>query len=192
MSDLPTSDPPASDLSAAKLRKRKVLGADALRIAPLRRADLDRCVELEQELFPGDDPWSLTAFNSELDLGHYFVGAYNEYGALLGYAGIALVVPPPRAEAEVHTIAVAPQGQRLGVGTALLRELLDHADTYRAATFLEVRTDNEPAIALYRKHGFEMVGLRKRYYQPSGADAYTMRRAAVTAGSRDSIVEGRR
>lgn len=189
-SGLPANDPTATDPSR-KLRKRKVLGADEPRIARLRRADLDRCVELEQELFPGDDPWSLTAFNSELDQGHHFVGAYNGYGALLGYAGIALVVPPPRAEAEVHTIAVATHGQRLGVGTALLRELLAHADTYGAMTFLEVRTDNEPAIALYRKHGFEMVGLRKRYYQPSGADAYTMRRAAVVTGD-SRVREGRR
>ena len=41
-----------------------------------------------------------------------------------------------------------------------------------------MRTDNEPAIALYRSAGFVEVGLRKRYYRVSGADAYTMRRDA--------------
>ncbi len=49
----------------------------------------------------------------------------------------------------------------------------------RAPVFLEVRTDNAPAIALYVAHGFEKIGLRRRYYQPSGADAYTMARPAV-------------
>ena len=44
--------------------------------------------------------------------------------------------------------------------------------------FLEVRTDNEPAIALYESTGFVTMGLRKRYYRVSGADAYTMRREA--------------
>lgn len=175
-----------------KWRRRRVLGADEPRIARLRRADIDRCVELEQELFAGDDPWSRAAFAGELDSGHFYVGAYDGYGALLGYAGIALIAPPPRAEAEVHTIAVAPRSQGVGVGGALLRALLAHADGHRAATFLEVRTDNEPAIGLYRNHGFEMVGLRKGYYQPSGADAYTMRRAAVFAVPMDSTVEGRR
>ena len=34
---------------------------------------------------------------------------------------------------------------------------------------------------MYRRNGFEEVGVRKRYYQPSGADAYTMRRPAVAA-----------
>lgn len=178
--------------AAASSRRRRLLGADVPRIARLRRADLARCVELEQELFAGDDPWSRAAFASELDFGHFFVGAYNGHGALLGYAGIALVAPSPDAEAEIHTIAVAPQCQGLGVGTALLRALLAHADEHRAATFLEVRTDNEPAIGLYRNHGFEMAGLRKGYYQPSGADAYTMRRAAVLACPPESTVEGRR
>ena len=39
---------------------------------------------------------------------------------------------------------------------------------------LEVRVDNEPALALYQRFGFERMGLRKRYYQPEGIDAYTM------------------
>ena len=93
---------------------------------------------------------------------------------LIGYAGLALTGRPP--EAEVHTIGVDPDHQRRGVGRALLLRLLSRADEQRATTFLEVRTDNEPAIEMYRAHGFEIVGLRRRYYQPSGADAHTMRR----------------
>ncbi len=54
--------------------------------------------------------------------------------------------------------------------------LLAGADECAATVFLEVRWDNEAAIRLYRAHDFEVVGVRKRYYQPSGADAYTMRR----------------
>jgi ribosomal-protein-alanine N-acetyltransferase len=42
--------------------------------------------------------------------------------------------------------------------------------------YLEVRTDNPTAIALYTSLGFATVGLRKRYYRASGADAFTMRR----------------
>ena len=50
------------------------------------------------------------------------------------------------------------------------------ADAARATVFLEVRTDNEAARRLYEDEGFTVVGLRKRYYRPSGADAHTMRR----------------
>ena len=39
-----------------------------------------------------------------------------------------------------------------------------------------VVSDNEAAIALYLGSGFEIVGVRKRYYPGSGADAFTMKR----------------
>lgn len=42
----------------------------------------------------------------------------------------------------------------------------------------EVRMDNEPVIAMYRRYGFEDMGLRGNYYPGSGADAYTMCRPA--------------
>ena len=56
----------------------------------------------------------------------------------------------------------------------MLADLVDFASG--GVVFLEVRTDNEAAIRLYQSAGFVNVGLRKRYYRVSGADAYTMRR----------------
>ncbi|WP_114451478.1 ribosomal protein S18-alanine N-acetyltransferase [Halopolyspora algeriensis] len=152
-----------------------------MRLAKLLRRDLARCAELERILFPEDDPWSEGAFVSELKRGNFYLGAYDAQEYLLGYAGIALTGRPPDAEAEIHTIAVDPEYRRQGIGRALLRGLLSKADEWRARTFLEVRTDNDAAIALYREHGFEIVGLRKRYYQPSGADAHTMSRPAQSS-----------
>jgi [ribosomal protein S18]-alanine N-acetyltransferase len=151
-------------------------------IAPLRREDVPRCAELERVLFPDDDPWRENAFHAELDMGHHYLGAYDEQGRLLGYAGLALLGRRPDLEASVHTIAVDPAAQGSGVGTALLRALLDRADDAAAPTFLEVRTDNDRAIALYQAHDFEAIGVRRRYYQPSGADAYTMARPARVSG----------
>jgi ribosomal-protein-alanine N-acetyltransferase len=142
-------------------------------LAPLQHADVPRCHEIELELFPGEDPWSENAFHSELDNGHYYVGAYAD-NELIGYAGLAA----SEFEASVHTIAVAGHWQGRGVGKKLLRDLLARVDEIGVPVYLEVRTDNEPAIALYLAHGFEHLGLRRRYYQPSGADAYTMGRPA--------------
>lgn len=138
--------------------------------------DADRCAELEAILFPGDDPWSARAFRDELRAGHRYLAA-RDGDRLVGYGGVALL--PARlgqqAEAEIHTIGVDPARQGRGIGRALLDRLLAAADAIGATTYLEVRTDNEPAQRLYRATGFEVLGTRRRYYS-SGADAYTMRR----------------
>jgi len=42
--------------------------------------------------------------------------------------------------------------------------------------FLEVRKSNEAAIALYKKHGYKPVGLRKNYYTSPVEDAVIMAR----------------
>jgi ribosomal-protein-alanine N-acetyltransferase len=147
-----------------------------VRLEPLREEDLARCAELEKILFAGEDPWSEQAFQSELAVGNYYVGAYVDPAGLVGYAGLSLLGSRSAMEAEVHTIGVDPTWQGKGIGQALLRALLARADEVKAPVFLEVRTDNVPAIKLYEKHGFEQIGVRKRYYQPSGADAYTMAR----------------
>lgn len=145
--------------------------------------DTPRCAELEQVLFPGDDPWPEQAFKSELAAAHnrYFVA--RAAGEVLAYGGIALLGMDFAPEAEIHTIGVAPAAQRCGLGTRMLCILLTIAEKRGGPVFLEVRTDNEAALNLYGRHGFHIVGVRKNYYQPSGADAYTMRRPAPGAPS---------
>jgi len=72
---------------------------------------------------------------------------------------------------EVRNIGVDPAHQGRGIGRRLFDELLKFAEG--GVVYLEVRTDNEAAIALYRSIGFDQIGVRPRYYK--GADAYTMR-----------------
>ena len=146
-------------------------------IGPLTRADADRCAELEAQLFVGDDPWPASAFLSELDGRHNYYLAARTEDKLVGYAGIVRLGLLPPHEYEIHTIGVDPAFQGHGIGRRLLDALLSVADRYgqTGTVYLEVRTDNKPAIALYRSAGFVEVGLRKMYYRASGADAYTMR-----------------
>ncbi len=148
--------------------------APGVTIGALTPADAQRCAELEMQLFDGDDPWPAAAFNRELASAHnHYVGARAD-GTLVGYAGISRLGRTPPFEYEVHTIGVDPAYQGRGIGRRLLDELLAFADG--GVVYLEVRTDNEAAIALYASAGFERIGLRRRYYRVSGADAYTMRR----------------
>ncbi|ASX02147.1 ribosomal protein S18-alanine N-acetyltransferase [Mycobacterium intracellulare] len=151
--------------------------AEPVTVGALTRADAQRCAELEAQLFDGDDPWPSAAFNRELASAHnHYVGA-RVGGTLVGYAGISRLGRTPPYEHEVHTIGVDPAYQGQGIGRRLLDELLTFADG--GVVYLEVRTDNEAAIGLYRSVGFEQIGLRRRYYRVSGADAYTMRREAL-------------
>jgi ribosomal-protein-alanine N-acetyltransferase len=146
-----------------------------VRLRAMTAADLPAVLRLERRLFP-EDAWSEQMLRGELDdqprTRHYVV-AEDDGGAIIGYAGLAAA----GGQADVQTIAVAPERQGQGVGAALLTELLDEAGRRGAeAVFLEVRADNDRARRLYERFGFHRVGLRRRYYQPSGVDAIVMRR----------------
>ncbi|MGB3356406.1 MAG: ribosomal protein S18-alanine N-acetyltransferase [Mycobacterium sp.] len=141
---------------------------------PLTPADAVRCAELEAQLFDGDDPWPERAFLAELAAKHNHYEAARIDDKLVGYAGIARLGRTRPFEYEIHTIGVDPAYQGQGIGRELLLRLFEYAED--ATIFLEVRTDNVAAIALYENHGFTRVGVRKRYYRVSGADAYTMKR----------------
>ncbi|MCH9643201.1 MAG: ribosomal protein S18-alanine N-acetyltransferase [Actinomycetia bacterium] len=146
----------------------------SIQYGALEPGDAERCAELEAQLFDGDDPWPARAFLAELAVKHNHYEAARVDDKLVGYAGIARLGRIRPFEYEIHTIGVDPAHQGRGIGRQLLARLIEFA---RGGTiFLEVRTDNAAAIALYESEGFTRVGIRKRYYRVSRADAYTMKR----------------
>ena len=77
-------------------------------------------------------------------------------------------------EAEILTLAVAPQARGRGLGRALLQAAIARLEAQGAQSlFLEVGTDNPHALALYAGLGFAKVGMRKAYY--AGRDALVLR-----------------
>jgi len=144
-----------------------------VRLTRLRWWQIDELLPIEKDLF-GVEQWSAGMFWNELAAGHPYIAAVQD-GEVVGYAG--LVVAPPD-EAWVNNMAVRRDHQRHGIGRALLEELLAIARRSGARhTLLEVAADNLPAQALYDSYGFEVIGLRKNYYQASGTDALVMRRS---------------
>ncbi|MBX7252769.1 MAG: GNAT family N-acetyltransferase [Candidatus Promineofilum sp.] len=87
---------------------------------------------------------------------------------------------PRRAHAGALGMAVRDDWHGRGVGTALMAACLDLADNWLNLTRveLEVYTDNEPALRLYKKFGFEIEGTLRRYAYRDGkwVDAYFMAR----------------
>jgi [ribosomal protein S18]-alanine N-acetyltransferase len=136
--------------------------------------DIDAVLVLEHTLF-GEEAWSRQMLEGELaeqPRSRYYLVA-DEDGTITGYAGLMMAA----AQADVLTLAVAADRWGQGTGSALLEALLAEAARRRCTeVFLEVRTDNDRAQGLYRRHGFTEIGVRKGYYQPSGADALVMRR----------------
>lgn len=142
----------------------------------LKPGDARRCAELEKKLFAAESPWPENVFLVEFAHPHtFYIGVFEE-DALLGYAGMAMLGPRDDPEFEIHTIGVDPAQQRRGIARLMMDNLMHVADQFDAQVFLEVRVGNAPAIAMYEAYGFTHQGIRRNYYQPSGADAHTMTR----------------
>lgn len=153
------------------------MSAGQLRFRELSAADAEQVAAIEAVLFHDESPWSREVFVAQFAQPYtFYVGAFAPSGEVVGYAGLAVLGPRDDPEFELHTIGVAPLWQGRGVGRLLMDQLLHTVDLMGGPMFLEVRTDNEPALGMYRSYGFEVVGLRKQYYQPSGADAFSMMR----------------
>ena len=68
-------------------------------------------------------------------------------------------------EGEIIMIMIDPSFRHKGRGTLLLKKLLDDLKSIGCKKiFLEVGSNNEGAIALYKKNNFEKIGERKEYY----------------------------
>ncbi len=131
---------------------------------------------LEHRLFPAD-AWPLHMFLAELsqpETRRYLVAESG--GGIVGYAGLMCIEPV----ADVQTIAVVPEFEGRGIGSALLTRLIEEARLGGAAdVLLEVRADNPRAQQLYVRFGFEQIHVRRRYYR-DGVDALIMRLQLVT------------
>jgi [ribosomal protein S18]-alanine N-acetyltransferase len=142
-----------------------------VRIQRLRWWQIDELLPIEADLF-GAEKWTAGMFWNELASGHLYLAAVDETG-VVGYAGLALSPPD---EGWINNVAVRRDAQRRGIGRTLVQRLLDVAmKAGVTAVLLEVAADNEAAQALYEDFGFEKIGVRKGYYQPTNTDAYVMR-----------------
>lgn len=131
---------------------------------------------LHARCFRSPPPWSAADFAGFLADPLAFLLIEADAGFLVGRA--------VAGEAELLTLAVAPEARRLGLGRKLVARFLYQAQLRRAdRAFLEVAADNSAAIALYESSGFQRAGTRRGYYQsPEGhrADALVLARDLPT------------
>ncbi|UKA48683.1 ribosomal protein S18-alanine N-acetyltransferase [Arthrobacter sp. FW305-123] len=152
-----------------KLSPKLELAGVSLR--DMTEADIPAVEALERRLFPVD-AWPLQMFFDELaqpETRRYVVAEVA--GEIVSYAGLMCIEPI----ADIQTIAVVPEFEGKGIGSAVLTELIEEAKRRRAAdVLLEVRADNPRAQQLYLRFGFEQIHVRPRYYR-DGTDALIMR-----------------
>ena len=131
-------------------------------------ADVDSVHAIENATFAR--PWKRDDFVKEMTknaCARYLVAEVDS--RIVGFAGAWIVLD----EAHVTNIAVAADCRGRGIGRKLTEALMQYAANLGVVyATLEVRRSNAVAQSLYKSLGFEYVGVRKRYYEDNGEDAF--------------------
>ena len=122
-------------------------------IEELNPAHIDEICEIEKRCF--SDAWSRQSFVEELENENSVFLVIKKDDRIVSYGAFWYIVD----DAQIMNVAVDIKRAR---------------DKNMATMSLEVRVSNEVAVNLYKGHGFEIVGVRKQYYQDNKEDAYIM------------------
>lgn len=154
-----------------------------VRLLPMAVRDLDEVIDVESHSH--ESTWTKGNFIDSLNAGCW---AYclrrladddEDSDELMAYC----VLLPGVNELELLNITVDPSYRKKGYAQRVLGIMEDLASSRSIESiFLEVRVGNKPAIQLYKKLGYEQVGLRKDYYPlTSGGreDAIVMKKSLI-------------
>ena len=125
-------------------------------------------------LYDSDQPPSLDALTRLLAKPAGRAWAISEEQGVKGVVWFSVV----QDEAEIIDIRVGERYRRTGIGESLLTQSFEKLRLSKIrSVFLEVRSTNTAALALYEKLGFAMMGRRENYYKTATGreDALTMR-----------------
>ena len=132
--------------------------------------DIPVVVEIENRCF--SLPWSEKSFEDSLSREDTIFLVCEEDACITGYIGMYLSFD----EASITNVAVSPNFRKRGYGELLVTEAKAAAKIAGAEyILLEVRASNEPAVSLYKKLGFEKLGIRKKFYEHPVEDAIIMK-----------------
>jgi ribosomal-protein-alanine N-acetyltransferase len=171
-------------------------------IRPMKYDDIPQVVQIDREAFPGE--WvfrSQSAYKQDLNNPSIrYIVACKKNGVsefegrvgrklpwfkqlfsherranivedIAGFSGFWMMLQ----EAHIIAIGVRNGYRHLGIGEGLLIATVELAQMLNAnVVTLEVRASNNIAQELYKKHGFQVVGRRLRYYSSDGEDAIIM------------------
>lgn len=130
---------------------------------------LDDILNLEKLCF--SDSWTEGQLLSEIESEYGCIFIKYDKGVPAGYS----IWHMAGDQAELYRIGTDPIKRGKGYADMLMESGITWAKAREAESiFLEVRAGNLPAISLYKKHGFENIGIRKKYYTNPTEDAVIM------------------
>jgi ribosomal-protein-alanine N-acetyltransferase len=139
------------------------MGVGVITIRPFDAEDVSAAVGLEERFQP--QPWTPGVFADELDASNRSYFAADD-GRLVGFGGVMVIGD----EAHINNLLVEPSRRRRGIGLGLMRRMIEVSLGMGARHLtLEVRSENDAAIGLYRRLGMEVDGVRRRYYPEDDA-----------------------
>lgn len=128
-------------------------------IRKMNSADIPDVLRIQGELAFQD--WNERQYEQEIKAPYTYAIVYEGDNGIEGYAVFHLL----GADSELLSIAVSNSAQRKGIGSKLLHAGLSQLDLDKSdCCFLEVRENNIKARNFYEKHGFNLFGIRKKYY----------------------------
>lgn len=137
---------------------------DLMRLRKMRHEDLPSILDIESKNY--NFPWSEGIFKDCLKSASYSCWICEELDNIVGYSIVSMAV----GEAHIMNICVDPEIQKQGVGSKLLENMIELANKKAETIFLEVRPSNKVAISLYKKRGFNEIGIRKGYYPSANGE----------------------
>lgn len=140
-----------------------------------RKEDYPFFAAIEAE-HPGYPAWGVKGFEAEEKNRNAVTLAAELDGRVAGFVNFWVVRP----QVQLNTLAVARASLRKGAASALLGKLLEYAAKSLCREIdLEVNARNAPALALYARHGFEVVGKRPKFYNNTDAALLMRKTLAV-------------
>ena len=129
-------------------------------IKPLTEAFAEKIAEVNEKYFP--DGWNLNVLKESFNSGRFFVfGAFNEKEELVAYISYSIAAD----SADIEDVFVIPEERGKKISPSLAEyALIDLKGKGVREVFLEVREKNTVARSLYEKFGFNIVSVRKKYY----------------------------
>lgn len=143
-----------------------------IRLAKSRENIARELVAISEESYQYGSPWTIEQFERVIEQDHVFVLVVEINKEIVGF----LCGGMTPFEAEIYNIAISQNHKRAGLASDLLSDMKRILVANRIGEiFLEVRENNIGAIKLYKKMGFELVGLRKDYYTKPLEDAIILK-----------------